>query len=192
MTEHPAWVLPVIEAAREGRLASDVAAEMPEQLEYCWAKQLVDYHQSVIAPGNTPVVLMLTIEGRAALAALRIAARREQKHAKRRTGRPTKNEKDSDALVIAALNLWHGYDAGSVAKWDKATGSGLAAKYNKKLKSGDRKLQNNSLSRFLKSRLGKDGDKNYGTACINRSLVALLQTWNGELPERNAPLHEND
>src|SRR5262249_46884773 len=52
--------------------------------------------------------------------------------AKRRVGRPKKDEKDSAAVVIAALCRHHGYqEDGSVANYEPATNRGLAAEHNK-------------------------------------------------------------
>lgn len=102
---------------------------------------------------------------------------------RRKTGRPRKTDKDSAAKVVAALRAWHEYqEDGSVGNYEPASNRELADRYGK----GGSGLAPNALSRFLKDKLGKDGDghKNYTIACRNKSIGAMLTLWLGELPSR--------
>lgn len=95
-------------------------------------------------------------------------------------GRPGKDEKGSDAKVIAALSRWHGYDNGSVTNHEPASNRGLADKC---------KLSQNALSRFLKK---YGGDKRYKVACRNGGIGQLLMLWRGEIPAFHSQSQESD
>jgi hypothetical protein len=113
-----------------------------------------------------------------------LKTRRNVRPAKNRTGRPKKTEKDSAAKVVAALSQHHGYGEGmSVMSREPATNRGLADQYD---------LSANALSRFLTSKLGKDGHKQYHIACRDGRLGALLALWRGELPTRHADLRPGE
>jgi hypothetical protein len=99
----------------------------------------------------------------------------------RRSGRRKKTEKDSAPLVVAALNKRHGYEGGSVTKYEPATNRGLADRFG---------TSPNALSRFLKDQFPKEKKpgKKYQAACRNKTIGGLLALWNRELPGRMADL----
>jgi hypothetical protein len=96
----------------------------------------------------------------------------------KRTGRPKNTEKDSASKVIAALNVHHGYEGGSVTNYEPAKNRQLAG------------VSKNALSRFLADKLGNGGHKKYVAACQNASIGTLLRLWNGETPDRHAELRK--
>jgi hypothetical protein len=108
-----------------------------------------------------------------------------QKAVSTRRGRPKKTEKDSDAKVVSALNVHHGYENGSVTNPEPATNRGLAEMAD---------LSNNALTRFLKARYPGESDpfKKYRVACRDRSIGTLLALWNRELPARLADLYKDE
>ncbi len=89
-------------------------------------------------------------------------------------------------MVVAALSVHHGYgEGGSVTTYDRATNRSLAEAANRGLRTGERGLSENALTRFLKDR---GGYKKYATACRQRTIGTLLALWRRELPERLADL----
>ncbi|HZZ81469.1 MAG TPA: hypothetical protein VFE62_23405 [Gemmataceae bacterium] len=105
---------------------------------------------------------------------------------KRRAGRPKKDERDSAAKVIAALNLHHGYDKGSVTNTEPAKNRQLAENFK------GLGLAKNALTRFLADKFGEDGYKKYRAACLNTTIGTLLRTWNGETPDHHAALQDEE
>jgi hypothetical protein len=110
-------------------------------------------------------------------------ARRTQTGQKR--GRRTKTEKSSDAMVLATLCKWHGFNAdGSVTNHAPATNRGLVAF----------KVSGNALTRFLKRKFPEADHpcKKYQAICNKEQIGALLTLWNGDSLKRHAELRNDE
>jgi hypothetical protein len=95
-------------------------------------------------------------------------------------GRPKSAVKGSDAKVIAALNLHHGYEGGGcLSNREPAENRLLAAVFG---------LSENALSRFLKDKFGKGGHKKYVAACLDGKIGFILADWNRDLTQKLANL----
>jgi hypothetical protein len=103
--------------------------------------------------------------------------------ARRKTGRPKKEEKDSATKVVAALSAHHGYGEGmSVTNREPATNRGLR-QYG---------VSGNALSRFLNAKLGEGGHRKYKAACRTGRIGVLLSVWRGETPSRLLDLQPHE
>ena len=105
--------------------------------------------------------------------------------AKRRKGRPSKNETDRDTIVLSALVIHHGYESnGSIGRDDPATVRGLADKNKPQLTTA-------AISRFFKRKFS-NGHKGYVVACRKREIGRLLTQWQGDESEGHADLRPDE
>ncbi len=101
--------------------------------------------------------------------------------AAKRTSKRNSNEKDADALVLAALRKHHGYDMGSVTNHEPATARGLT-----ELGSPS----SAALTRFLERK--HLDSKKYKAQCHKGQIGSLLMLWSGEVPSHFAELRDDD
>jgi hypothetical protein len=161
-----------------GRAGLDLSSLFSPDRFDLWAQH---FHFELLA--DTAAVLAFQAELQ--LEARQAATLRQQRlqTARRQTGRPKKEEKDSATKVVAALSAHHGYREGmSVMNREPATNRGLK-RYG---------VSGNALSRFLNAKLGEGGHSQYKVACRNGRIGTLLALWRRELPGRHLILQPHE